>query len=101
MVIQRKLLEAQSIFKHKGVFVWFDQCVSTRYPRICKRAEYFLIPFPTSYLVELAFSVVNVLLTKERNRLGVTKRGDLCQRLSEIQPDVRSLAAAHQAQGSH
>ena len=67
-------IEAQSIFKHKGVFVWFDQCVSTRYPRMCKKAEYFLIPFPTNYLVESAFCVVNVLLTKMRNRLDVTKR---------------------------
>ena len=94
-------IEAQTIFKYKGVFVWFDQCVSTRYPRIFKKAEYFLLPFPTIYHVESAFSVVNDLLTKKRNRLDVTKRGDLRLRLSQIQPDVKSLAAAHQAQRSH
>jgi len=71
------------------------------YPAMWTEAELLLMAFPTSYLVERGFSAVMVLLTKYRNRLDITKRGDLRLYLTEMEPDVRNLAASHQAHPSH
>uniref|UniRef100_UPI00358DDE38 SCAN domain-containing protein 3-like n=1 Tax=Myxine glutinosa TaxID=7769 RepID=UPI00358DDE38 len=71
------------------------------YPAMWTEAELLLMAFPTSYLVERGFSAVMVLLTKYRNRLDITKRGDLRLFLTEMEPNVRNLAASHQAHPSH
>ena len=61
----------------------------------------YFIAFPTSYLVERSFSAVALLLSKQRNRLKITDRGDLRLLLSEFQPDVEKLVSLHQAHSSH
>ena len=61
----------------------------------------FFIAFPTSYLVERGFSAVSRLLTKQRNKLIITERGDLRLLLTNLHPDVDSLIAMHQAHPSH
>lgn len=47
---------------------------------------YLLIPFPVSYLAESGFSAVNRIITKQRNRLNISERGDLRLFLTEIDP---------------
>ena len=59
------------------------------------------LPFPSSYLVKCGFSAVSDLLLKKRNRLDITKRGDLRFKLSKLVPRINALCAKHQAQGSH
>ena len=71
------------------------------YPAMWKEAELLLMAFPTSYLVERGFSAVMVLLTKYRNRLDITGRGNLRLFLTKMEPDIRNLAALHQAHPSH
>ena len=57
--------------------------------------------FPTSYLVERGISAVSRLLTKQRNKLNMTERGDLRLLLTNLHPDVDSLITMHQAHPSH
>ncbi|KRX18504.1 hypothetical protein T07_13155 [Trichinella nelsoni] len=52
-----------------------------------KIINWFLLAFPSSYLVERGFSVVTDFLTKKRNRL--------------IEPNVDRLVAMHQPHPSH
>ena len=61
----------------------------------------FFIAFPISYLVKRGFSTVSRLLTKQRNKLTITERGDLKLLLTKLHPDVDSLIAMHQAHPSH
>ncbi|KAF2347100.1 hypothetical protein FHG87_022143 [Trinorchestia longiramus] len=53
------------------------------------------------YMVEAGFSQVNAILTKQRNRLNLENRGDLRLKLTSFKPNIKSLAAAHQAHPSH
>ena len=59
------------------------------------------VGFPSSYLVEKGFSAVISLLTKQRNRLEISTKGDLRLLLTQLEPDVVKLAKSHQSQGSH
>jgi len=52
-------------------------------------------------MVEVGFSHVNAILSKQRNRLNLEKRGDLRLKLTNIQPEVNALFHAHQAHTSH
>lgn len=92
---------AQNLFKHKATRMWLDNHVKSQYPLTHSTALKFLLPFPTTYLVESGFSVVNDLLTKKRNRLEIENRGDLRLRLTKLQPDISKLASGHQSQPSH
>ena len=93
---------AQNLFKHKATWMWLDNHVKSQYPLTHSTALKFLLPFPTTYLVEESgFSVVNDLLTKKRNRLEIENRGDLRLRLTKLQPDISKLASRHQPQPSH
>ena len=71
------------------------------YAVLWKKMKIHFIAFPTSYLVEQGFSAVAVLLSKQRNRLRITERGDLRLLLSEFQPDVKKLISLHQVHPSH
>uniref|UniRef100_A0A0K2UU82 Uncharacterized protein n=1 Tax=Lepeophtheirus salmonis TaxID=72036 RepID=A0A0K2UU82_LEPSM len=42
-----------------------------------------------------------MLLSKQRNKLRITERGDLRLLLSEFQPDVDKLISLHQVHPSH
>ena len=56
----------------------------------------YFIAFLRLYFVEWGFSAVALLLSKQRNRLEITERGDLRLLLSEFQPDVQKLVSLHQ-----
>uniref|UniRef100_A0A5S6Q3P9 DUF4371 domain-containing protein n=1 Tax=Trichuris muris TaxID=70415 RepID=A0A5S6Q3P9_TRIMR len=104
---QEELIEMQANEelkpKIKGGYTsfWLQQEIIQLYPRLWNVAKKFLIPFPSSYLVERGFSAVTDLLGKKRNRLQIVKRGDLRLLLTTIEPDVDKLVALHQAQSSH
>ena len=92
--------EAKCTFKLHG---YKDFWISLRYkyPVLWGTVKLLLIAFLTSYLVEKGFSAVSKLLTKERSRLNVEKKGDLRLYLTKLEPDIEKLAEQHQAQGSH
>uniref|UniRef100_A0A5S6QFW0 DUF4371 domain-containing protein n=1 Tax=Trichuris muris TaxID=70415 RepID=A0A5S6QFW0_TRIMR len=80
---------------------WLQHQIADLYPRLWNVVKKFLIPFPSSYLLERGFSAVTELLTKRRNRLQIVERGDLRMRLTNIEPDVERLILSHQPQPSH
>ena len=61
----------------------------------------FLIANTFFYLAERGFSAVANLLSKKRNRLYVTERGDLRLFLTKFDPDVNKLSKMHQCHHSH
>ena len=80
---------------------WLQNGISERYPALYNIVKKFYIAFPTSYLVERGFSAVAQLLGKQRQKLCITKQGDLRVFLSNIKPDIEKLVSAHQAHPSH
>ena len=56
---------------------WMQTAIPKCYPTLWKDIKLFFIAFLTSYLVERRFSTVSRLLTKQRNKLNITERGDL------------------------
>ena len=50
---------------------------SGKYPLIWNEVRAWVLSFPMSYLVEKEFSAVTLLISKQRNRLFISKRGDL------------------------
>lgn len=80
---------------------WLQKLMSQLYPGLWSIVQRFLIAFPSSYLAERGFSAVATLVTKKRNRLNVTERGDLRLFLSKIEPDINKLLQMHQIQPSH
>ncbi|XP_065565822.1 SCAN domain-containing protein 3-like [Artemia franciscana] len=51
--------------------------VAAKYPFHWDKAQFYVIVFPTSYLVEAGFCRVSQMLSKTRNRLDIVKRDDL------------------------
>ena len=74
---------------------------SAKFPLLWNEVKLFFIAFPSSYLVEKGFSAVNNILTKNRNRMDVVKRGDLRLFLSNMEPNIPKLVAEHQPQAAH
>jgi hypothetical protein len=107
--IQEELAELTSNEQLKATFhkeeqltqFWIQPTISRLYPRVWAAARIFFIGFPSSYLVERGFSAVTNIITKKRNRLQITERGDLRLNLTRIEPNVKKLAQTHQAQPSH
>ena len=56
----------------------------------------YFIAFSASHLVERSFCEVALLLSKQRNRLKITERGNLRLLLSEFQPDLEKVVSLHQ-----
>lgn len=90
-------------FKFKNGYqeFWLQKPIMELYPSLWSIVQRFLIAFPSSYLSERGFSAVATLLTKKRNRLLVTERGDLRLFLSKFEPDINKLVNAHQVHPSH
>ena len=102
LVEMRVDLAAKSLFEHKTLTeYWTNINTASKYPKLRARAQYFLLAFPTSYMVEAGFSHANAILTKQRNRLNLENRGDLRLKLTNFTPNINSLAAAHQVHPSH
>lgn len=104
--LQEEFIDLQNDEETKSTFqserydvLW--QSVSEKYPLLWKEVKLLILSFPTSYLVEKGFSAVTNLLTKKRNRLSITERGDLRLYLTKFTPDISKLARKHQCQPSH
>ena len=80
---------------------WLQEKLNARYPAFWSKVQPYFVEFPTSYLVERGFSAVSLLLTKQRQKLQLNKRGDLRLFLTKITPSIKMLVENHQAQGSH
>ncbi|XP_018015681.1 protein ZBED8 [Hyalella azteca] len=94
-------IELRPKFKKSYQDFWLQKKISDCYKVLWNRVKMYFIAFPTSYLVERGSSAVALLLSKQRNRLKITDRGDLRLILSEFQPDVEKLISQHQAHPSH
>ena len=81
--------------------MWLDSQVSAKYSKLAVVVQQALLPFPTTYLIECAFSSVTDILTKKRGRLDITGRVALRSKLTCFVPRISNLVARHQAQGSH
>ena len=93
----------RALFKQqKGTYMWLcAEEKKRKYPNICTSARQQLVPFPSTYLVECGFSAADNLLGNKRNRLDITKRGDLRLKLTKLSPRIKDLCRKHQAQSSH
>lgn len=88
-------------FKNGYQEFWLQKIIQQLYPGLWSIVQRFLIAFPSSYLCERGFSAVATLLTKKRNRLHITDRGDLRLFLSKFEPDINKLVKNHQIHPSH
>ena len=88
-------------FKTSYQAFWMQAAIPKRYPTLWKDIKLFFIAFLTSYLVERGFRAVSRLLTKQKNKLNITERGDLSLLPTNLHHDVDSLIAMHQAHPSH
>ena len=88
-------------FKTSYQAFWMSNSDPKTLPILWKDIKLFFIAFPTSYQVERGFSAVSRLLTKQRNKLHISERGDLRLLLINLHPDFDSLIAMHQAHPSH
>ncbi|XP_067417820.1 SCAN domain-containing protein 3-like [Emydura macquarii macquarii] len=107
IALQEELIEISTNEELKVQFkkgyqqFWLQKNVAVTYPALWSIARKFLIAFPSSYLVERGFSAVTNLLTKQRNRLQITERGDLRLYLSHLTPNIKQLLSEHQVHPSH
>ena len=89
------------IYASKNQLMWLDPQVCAKYVELAQVAEQTLLPFPTTYLVECAFSAVTDILTKKRGTLDICKRGDLRAKLTCFSPRFSLLTYQHEAHGSY
>ena len=94
-------LELQPMFKKSYQDFWLQKKISDFYPVLWNKSKIHFFAFPTSYFLERGFSAVALLLSKQRNRLKITERGDLRLLLSEFQPDVEKPASLRQVNTSY
>ena len=76
----------------KRYMAMWRQC-QTRYPSLWAKVELLVLASPTTWHVESAFSFAVNLLTKSRNRLNLTKSGDLRIRLWKEEIDMHDVVA--------
>ncbi|KAK2704871.1 hypothetical protein QYM36_017048 [Artemia franciscana] len=88
-------------FKDEKYNIWKTNNVATKYPLLWDKVQFYVITYPTSYLVEATFSRLSQILSKDCNRLDIVKRGDLRLSLTSIEPNINKLAEKNQPQGSH
>ena len=92
-------LKLKSKISHQSF--WLQNEITERYPRAWDRVKLFLIVFPSSYLIERAFSAVITLLNSKRNRVEIVNRGDLRLFLIKLKPDIDELKTKPQPHPSH
>jgi hypothetical protein len=74
--------------------------VRTNYSELSYKALKVVIPFPTTFLCEKAFSALMYLKNKYRNSLRNVE-SDFRIQVSEIKPNIEKLVAEMQHQLSH
>ena len=94
-------LELKPKFKISYQSFWLQNKIKERYPHVWDRVKLFLIAFPSSYLVQRAFSVVITLLDRKSNRLKIVNRGDLRLFLTKLKLDIDELITKHQPHPSY
>ena len=104
--IQEEFIELQNDEEAKAIFNGDNYCIfwcrmSGKYPNLWSKVDIWIISFPTSYLVERGFSAITLLLQKQRNRLLITKRGDLRLNLTKMTPNITNIVNKHQYHPSH
>ena len=106
-ILEEKLIILKSNLKLKPKFkilyqsFWLQNEIKERYPHVWDLVKHFLIAFPSSYLVERAFSAVITLLHSERNCLEIVNRGDLRLFLTKLKPVIDKLITKHQPHPSN
>ncbi|XP_068250708.1 protein FAM200C-like [Palaemon carinicauda] len=78
---------------------WCDQLVA--YPGLAKTALEMIIPFPTTYLCEKAFSNMLQIKTTARNRHQIGLLHDMRVALANTKLRIEKLVAYKQQQKSH
>ena len=105
--IQEEMIDVQNDEELKPAFkrsvgeFWLQPKIQKDYSSIWAKVKLFFIAFPTSYLVEKAFSAVFLLQSKQRQNLMVATRGDLRLMLTKMSPNLQEIMQNNQAQGSH
>ncbi|GFX26418.1 SCAN domain-containing protein 3 [Trichonephila clavipes] len=89
----------KTLFNIKGVMAWLCDETESQYPHSTKFARRLLLVLSCSYLTEFGFSDVNDLLSKKRNQLDITKRGDLRLKLNKLKPNIKYHCRSHEASG--
>uniref|UniRef100_A0A5S6R4E1 HAT C-terminal dimerisation domain-containing protein n=1 Tax=Trichuris muris TaxID=70415 RepID=A0A5S6R4E1_TRIMR len=79
---------------------WLQKQIPDLYPNVWAVVKRWLICFPSSSLVERAFSVVTDLMTKKRKGLQLVKRGDLRLRVTSMLPNIDKLVCSQLSQPS-
>ena len=72
----------ETLFSINVVMAWFCDETQTKFSNSTSFTRKLLLQFLFSYLAESGFSAVTDLLLKKRNRLSITKRGDLRLKLT-------------------
>jgi len=84
----------------EGVFAYIS--IKDLHPNVFQQVEASIIAFPTTWMVESAFSAVLDVFSKKRNKLDINSRGTIRLRLNNfVKIDFDSLCQKHQNQGSH
>ena len=89
---------ARRLFSEKSCSDFWIKMAQT-YPDISKMALKVLIPFPTTYECESAFSALLAIKPKARNRLDAIH--DTRVALSKTEPNIAELIAQKQVNPSH
>ena len=72
------------------------------HPNVFRQVEVSIIAFPTTWMVEYAFSAVRDVFSKKRNKLDINSRGTIKLRLKNfVKIDFDFLYQKHQSQVSH
>lgn len=84
----------------EGVFAYI--LIKDSHPNVFQQVEASIIAFPTTWMVESAFSAVLDVFSKKRNKLDINSRGTIRLRLNDfVKIDFDSLCQKHQNQVSH
>jgi hypothetical protein len=85
--------ELKPKFKKSHQEFWLQKEISGRCPSLWGVVKKLLVAF--------GFSLVMQILSKQRNRLQITQRGDLRPLLSDMKPDTGKLVSLHEAHSSY
>ena len=61
----------KAIFTSKQQLIWLDQHIVSKCNKVAIKAQQFLLPFLTTYMVESAFSAVTDILSEKRGHFNI------------------------------
>ena len=79
---------------HQNTLPSFWLRMHSEYPSVSQKAVKYLLPFPTSYLCEVAFSALVGIKHKIRNRL-IDVEPHLRLKVTNLEPDIHELVSGH------